>query len=131
MALAQDAGYRFLESLGGLWGQVLQDQANGRSYSPSISYDGRFVAFVSRASNLVAHDTNGTSDIFVRDRETDATRRVSVNDSGAQANGPSRSTEISPGGRFVAFDSRASNLLPNDTNGQPDVFVHRRGATAP
>ena len=56
---------------------------------------------------------------------------VCQGDSGAQANGPSLSTEISPGGRYVAFDSRASNLVPNDTNRQPDVFVHRRGAPAP
>jgi Tol biopolymer transport system component len=97
-------------------------QANGDSAEPSISADGRFVAFSSQASNLVPGDTNGTSDIFVRDMLTGVTRRVSVGAAG-QANGGSLSPAISADGRFVAFNSYASNLVPGDTNGTTDIFV--------
>jgi Tol biopolymer transport system component len=90
----------------------------------SISADGRFVAFVSEASNLVPGDTNGTSDIFVHDRSTGLTTRVSVDSAGRQANGPSFIPSISADGRFVAFASDASDLVPGDTNGARDVFVH-------
>jgi Tol biopolymer transport system component len=107
------------------------NQANGPSTSSAISEDGRFVAFVSGASNLVPGDTNGQSDVFVHDRQTGATQRVSVNGAGSQANGGSEAPAISADGRFVAFVSGASNLVPSDTNGQGDVFVHDRqtGAT--
>ena len=111
-------------------------EANGvsGSYSQepcSISADGRFVAFASAASNLVPDDTNGYSDIFVYDRQTDQIERVSVADDGTQGNGESGdyttpSTSISADGRFVAFESHASNLVPNDTNGQRDVFLYDR-----
>jgi Tol biopolymer transport system component len=101
-------------------------QANGGSGRPAISDDGRFVAFASDASNLVTEDTNGTGDIFVRDRQTGATTRVSVRSNGAQANGASSAPAISGDGRFVAFYSDASNLLNGDTNGCADIFVHDR-----
>ena len=108
-------------------------QANNGSLSPAISADGRFVAFASAASNLVPGDTNGGVDIFVHDRQTGATERVSVDSAGAQANNPFifSPPAISGDGRFVAFDSAASNLVPGDTNGALDVFVHDRltGAT--
>jgi Tol biopolymer transport system component len=101
-------------------------QANGGSNWPSLSADGRFAAFSSTASNLVAGDTNGQSDVFVRDRQTGATERVSVASDGSQANLESYSSAISADGRFVAFQSFATNLVVGDTNGTPDVFVHDR-----
>jgi Tol biopolymer transport system component len=93
---------------------------------PSLSADGRFVAFASFAGNLVTDDTNGKADIFVHDRQTGMTVRVSVAGDGVQANGASSYPTLSADGRFVAFQSEASNLVPNDTNGVADVFVHDR-----
>jgi Tol biopolymer transport system component len=91
---------------------------------PSLSADGRFVAFQSTASNLVAHDTNRAGDIFVRDLEKHTTRRVSVTGNrGTQANGGSLHPALSASGRWVAFSSGATNLVKGDTNGQVDVFV--------
>jgi len=106
-------------------------QANGESGGSAITADGRYVAFGSNASNLVVGDTNGTGDVFVRDRVTGATTRVSVATGGTQANGDSSGPAISADGRYVAFDSNASNLVAGDTNGCFDVFVHDRvtGAT--
>ena len=109
-------------------------EANQDSFSltPRISADGQFVAFVSNATNLVPEDTNGTWDVFVRDRQAGTTSRVSVASDGTQANGASPDTPaISWGGRFVAFESDASNLVPGDTNGASDVFVRdlRTGTT--
>jgi Tol biopolymer transport system component len=94
-----------------------------------ISADGRFVAFLSLASDLVAGDTNGAWDVFVHDRQTGITERVSVDSAGNQANFPNDrggGPAISADGRFVAFASRATNLVAGDTNGTPDVFVHDR-----
>lgn len=100
-------------------------EANEGSGGAAISGDGRYVAFVSDASNLVANDTNNTTDIFVRDRQTGMTIRVSVSSSGEQANDFSDfPLSISSDGRFVAFNSDASNLVANDTNGTTDIFVH-------
>jgi hypothetical protein len=100
-------------------------QANNYSTQSSISADGRYVAFQSRASNLVAGDTNNVVDIFVHDRQSGITNRISVASDGTQANGQSPSfPRISANGRYVAFHSYASNLVPEDTNGKPDVFVH-------
>ena len=102
-------------------------QSNDYSYSPSISADGRYVAFFSAASNLVSGDTNNVSDIFVHDRNTGATTRVSVASDGTQANsGSALSTSISADGRYVVFASDANNLVSGDTNGQWDIFVHDR-----
>ena len=101
-------------------------QGNGDSYQPVISADGRFVAFESFASNLVPGDTNGFYDIFVRDRVTGTTERVSVSTAGVQANGECSRTAISADGRFVAFGSLANNLVPGDTNGFFDVFLRDR-----
>lgn len=101
-------------------------------WSMAISADGRYVAFVSFASNLVSDDTNERQDIFVHDRQTGLTTRVSVSSYGAQANGGSIRPSISADGRYVAFDSDATNLVPSDINGTArDIFVHDRqtGAT--
>jgi Tol biopolymer transport system component len=101
-------------------------QGNDHSRFPSISADGRYVAFASLASNLVPGDTNGKQDIFVHDRLTGQTTRVSVASGGAQGNGDSEFPSISADGRYVAFQSYASNLVPGDTNLVPDIFVHDR-----
>jgi hypothetical protein len=100
--------------------------ANGWSYGTFVSDDGRYVAFYSTGSNLVQGDTNGTFDAFVRDRELKTTERVSVDGSGTGANSSSYSPSMSADGRYVAFDSYASNLVEGDTNGHPDVFVRDR-----
>jgi len=99
----------------------------GDSGDSALSPDGRFVAFESLASNLVPGDTNGVSDIFVHDRQTGETTRVSVSTGGVQGNGPSHGEmAISADGRVVAFTSEATNLVPGDTNGIEDIFVHDR-----
>jgi archaellum component FlaF (FlaF/FlaG flagellin family) len=103
-------------------------QGNNGSYYPSISSDGRFVAFDSSASSLVWGDTNNAYDIFVHDRQTGQTTRVSVDSLGVQGNSDSFLPSISSDGRFVTFNSPASNLVPGDTNGYWDVFVHDRQA---
>ena len=102
-------------------------QGNGSSgWVSSISLDGRYVAFESWASNLVPGDTNNKCDIFVKDMETGYISRVSVASGGAEGNGDSRNPAISADGRYVAFESNASNLVPGDTNGAGDIFVHDR-----
>lgn len=99
-------------------------QANGVSGGgPQMSASGRFVVFASLASNLVPSDTNESADVFIRDRFDGVTRRVSVGLYGAQANGRSVIPAISANGRFVAFESTASNLVSGDTNNSADVFV--------
>lgn len=101
--------------------------AAGQSYAPSVSQDGRYVAFDSAATDLVAGDTNGRNDVFVRDRVTKRTTRISVSSSGEQGNDGSFTPSISGDGRWVAFVSEATNLAPGkDTNGEPDVFLHDR-----
>jgi len=102
------------------------NQGNIGSFNPSISADGSFVAFDSLADNLVAADTNSTRDIFVHEIPTNTTTRVSVNSSQNQGNFGSISAVISADGRFIAFESNASNLVAADTNGTSDIFVHDR-----
>jgi len=101
-------------------------EANDVSTKPAISDDGRYIAFQSGATNLVIGDTNNTDDIFVHDRQTGATTRISIRSDGAQVNGGSSSPAISADGRFVAFYSDASSLVDGDTNGCGDIFVHDR-----
>ena len=98
---------------------------------PAISADGRYVAFWSGASNLVPGDTNEHYDVFVRDRQLGTTDRVSVASNGTQANGDSAFPAISADGRYVTFESEASNVVPGDTNHARDVFVRdlRSGTT--
>ena len=106
--------------------------ANASIQTSDLSANGRFVAFSSSASNLVPGDTNKTSDVFVRDRATGVTSRVSVSSNESQGNGGSDLPTVSADGRYVAFTSEASNLVAGDTNKSPDVFVRDRvqGTTA-
>ena len=99
------------------------NQAIGNSFDPSISADGRLVAFRSNAPNLVPGDNNNSEDVFVRDLSTNTTTRVSVDSAGNQAIGNSGRPSISTDGRFVAFASFATNLVPGDTNNNDDIFV--------
>ncbi len=101
-------------------------QANNATYGPAISADGRFVSFVSYATNLIAGDTNTYPDVFVRDRQGSTTERVSIDSTGQQTYGLCDLASISLDGRFVIFYSYATSLVPGDTNGVPDVFVHDR-----
>lgn len=110
--------------------------ANGQSENPAISPDDRYVAFASEASNLVSGDTNGEKDVFVHDRSTGTTFRVSIASDGTQGNGDSWNPTLSAGGRFVSFTSEANNLVSDDTNVNcldyeywvipfcQDIFVH-------
>ena len=95
-----------------------------------LSSDGRFAAFASNASNLVKGDTNGCTDIFVRDRQSNATTRISLASSGSQGNGNSFHPDISADGRYIVFASKASNLVSGDTNGCTDIFLHDRQSRA-
>ncbi len=97
-------------------------------YSPSISADGRYIAFASDAANLVPGDTNGFIDIFVYDRNTNTIERVSVDDLGNESDGNSDLSSISADGRYIAFASYATNLVPGDTNGSVDFFVYDRNS---
>lgn len=101
-------------------------QATLWSEAPSISGDGRFVAFHSYAGNLVPGDTNNNADIFVYDRQTGTIERVSLSSQGVEANNHCTGPTISSNGRIVAFNSTATNLVQGDTNGINDVFVHDR-----
>jgi Tol biopolymer transport system component len=102
------------------------EESKGFCWVRGVSADGRFVAFVSGAADLVGNDTNGEWDIFVHDRETATASRVSVSSSGAESNGKSNWHDISGDGRFVVFDSEAGNLVEGDTNGATDIFLHDR-----
>lgn len=101
-------------------------EGNGDSYTPSISADGQYIAFASIATNLVASDTNDHEDVFVRERQTRQTSRVSVDSRGRQGDDTSARPSISADGRYVAFESWATNLVPGDSNGKVDVFVRDR-----
>lgn len=98
-------------------------EASGASKHAAMSGDGRFIAFASDAGNLVTGDNNFAYDIFVRDTVNNTTVRVSLATNGAEGNGDSLNPSISDDGRFVAFESIASNLIPNDSNSLTDVFV--------
>ena len=104
------------------------ESANAECYTyfPSISYDGRYVVFMSKAGNLTANDTNENWDVFLRDRQERRTVRVSLGVNGENGNGPSLHAVISGNGRYVAFNSKASNLVQDDRNGAEDVFLYNR-----
>lgn len=100
--------------------------ANGKSTEPRISADGHFVVFTSAASNLVAGDTNLQDDVFVRDLLRSVTSRVSVGSAGQQADGTSEKPDISADGRYIVFQSSATNLSTLDDNSEWDVYVYDR-----
>ncbi|HUC90125.1 MAG TPA: hypothetical protein VMR45_04960 [Patescibacteria group bacterium] len=105
----------------------VEANANGSgSMAPALSEDGRYVAFASDSTNLVANDTNNSTDIFVRDRQHGTTTRVSVASDGTQGNDASIRPTISDNGRYVAFEGWGSSLVANDTNNAPDIFVRDR-----
>jgi Tol biopolymer transport system component len=113
-------------------GNNVGEQGNGNSNSPTMSADGRFVAFTSNASDLIPNDTNGSVDIFVKDRQTQVVERVSVRSDGSDAAGDSTAPAISANGRYVAFVSNAA-LAADDTNSCAgatpscsDIYVHDR-----
>jgi Tol biopolymer transport system component len=99
------------------------DQFNYDQHNPTFSPDGKKIMFSSVADNLVAGDSNGSSDIFIKDLVTGTITRVSTDSSGAQANGNSWDAKFSPDGTKIVFYSDASNLVPGDTNGAQDVFL--------
>lgn len=106
-------------------------EANEDNTLPVIAANGRYVVFYSEANNLIPNDTNSRTDIFVRDLWLDVTERVSVDSNGQQVDGGSGYTSISADGRYVAFNSGATNLVTGDTNETSDIFLHDRqtGAT--
>jgi hypothetical protein len=105
----------------------LYDGSESTAGVGNIAYSsGRYVAFESEATNLVANDTNNAKDIFVYDRDEDTIERVSVADNGTAGDFASYNASISSDGRYVAFDSLASNLVPGDTNGSGNVYVYDR-----
>jgi Tol biopolymer transport system component len=103
-------------------------EGNGDSYRPSLSDSGSIVVFTSLAKNLVAGDANQATDVFVHDRASGLTERVSVDSSGGEAAGGSEYATVSSDGNRIAFDSQAANLVAGDTNGQWDVFLRDRAA---
>jgi len=103
-------------------------EADAEADNPATSGSGRYTVFDSGATNLVGGDTNDTTDVFIRDRSLGRTRRVSVNSNEVQGNSSSQHASVSADGRYVVFDSFASNLVPNDDNGQLDSFVRDRQA---
>lgn len=104
----------------------LNGEANSDSHTsmnPSISADGRYAVFESNASNLVAGDNNGVSDIFLKDMQTGTLTRVSTTATGSESNGVSNGASISSDGRYVVFSSWATNLVTGDNNNRRDIFV--------
>ncbi|WP_455210307.1 PKD domain-containing protein [Kaarinaea lacus] len=102
------------------------NEANGDSFFPQLSAGGRYVSYASFADNLVLDDTNGRYDVFLFDRTTGSTERVSVTSTGEQADNHSFFSSVSDDGRYVAFESSAANLSPNDINRRSDVFLRDR-----
>ncbi|HRF96130.1 MAG TPA: hypothetical protein PLZ51_13085, partial [Aggregatilineales bacterium] len=98
--------------------------SNQSVYGGSISDDGRYVVFTSTATNLAPDDSGGRRDVFLHDRQTGETRRISVNAQGIEGNQNSLDAIISSDGRYVVFTSTATNLVPNDTNGMQDIFIY-------
>jgi hypothetical protein len=107
------------------------DEANSGGGAPVISADGRYVTFESFSSNLVAGDTNGQTDVFVRDLVAGTTTRAIVSSGGVEVNNSGDLPRLSADGRYVVFQSVATNLVPGDTNGQQDIFVVRNPAVGP
>jgi len=100
------------------------EQGDSDSYTPSISSNGRYIAFSSDADNLVSNDINGYEDVFLRDTILNTTTLVSVSSTGEQGDSDSSQPSISANGNYIAYTSDADNLVPNDSNGYSDVFVY-------
>lgn len=98
-------------------------EANGECSAPAISFTGNRISFSSVADNLVPADSNGQADVFLRDRWTASTQRISLSSSGTEANGPSELSDLSANGNFIAFESDADNLVLADGNAKTDIFV--------
>jgi Putative Ig domain/Fibronectin type III domain/WD40-like Beta Propeller Repeat len=129
--MATGATTRVSVATGGTQANNTSDGSTNSENPPSISADGRYIAFHSDASNLVAGDTNGQTDVFVRDQVAGTTTRVSLASDGSQAaGGPSYAPAISADGSYLTFTSLASNLVAGDTNGTYDTFVRRLGAAS-
>ena len=124
----RQTGVTVIVSVDSFGAQGNEESASRYNIAPSISADGRYVAFVSEASNLVPADSNLDSDVFVHDRQTGKTERVSVDSFGAQADGESLEPSISACGRYVAFRSISNGLVPGGTLWNFDIFVHDRQA---
>ena len=103
------------------------EEGNAGSYTPNISADGRYVAFRSAASNLVDEDTNNHEDVFLHDVATHQTYFVSINSTGQQGVHYSRYPSLSANGRLIGFESWAVNMVPDDSNRAPDVYLRDRG----
>jgi len=99
-------------------------EGNGRSEDPAFSNDGRYIVFASRASNLLSGDTNGQMDVFRKDLQDGSVIRASLASDGSQADSQSYYAGISSDGRFVVFQSNATNLVSGDNNALADVFVN-------
>jgi Ca2+-binding RTX toxin-like protein len=98
-------------------------QGNDGSFKAQISADARYVVFESVASNLVANDSNGMMDIFIKELQSGTIQRISTDAAGAQGNSSSTNAQFSADGRYVVFESYASNLVAGDSNGTYDIFV--------
>ena len=138
-SLAVSAGRVFARSVEASLGRQTIDrvsladggvEGNAASTFVSVSGDGRWVAFESAATNLVAGDSNGFSDIFVRDVGSGSLVRVSLTSTGAQTTNLSTAPTLSRDGRFVVFQSNANLMIPGEFNGRPDIFVRDRDADA-
>jgi hypothetical protein len=106
---------------------IADDEAQmlgGSAYNVAITPDARFIAFYTAAYNLIPGDTNGLRDVFVRDRQPGTTERVSVTTAGEEVTVESFDPAISGDGGVVAWDSESSQFVPDDTNGNADVFIH-------
>ena len=99
-------------------------QANGKSTATDMTPDGRYIVFDSEATNLVIGDTNGKSDVFIHDRDTRQTTRISVSSDGTQGDNISWGGRISADGRYIVFNSYATSLVPDDTNNLNDIFIY-------
>ncbi len=98
-------------------------QVDGHAYAHDISDDGRYIIFQSNVAGFVPGDTNGQADLFMRDLQSNTTTRVVMGVGGVQTNGGSYSADLSPNGRYLVFNSVATNLVAVDGNGVRDVFM--------
>lgn len=125
VAVVGAGGCAWFERVHGPNGPIEQPASETKVWAIAVSDNGRYVAYESHADDLVERDTNGKGDIFVRDTVTDTTEIVSVASDGSRGNGHSRMPSISDDGRYVAFTSASTNLVPGDDS-ESDVFVHDR-----